>query len=249
MDALTQPGLPSAVKLTTDKNASVIIGAGTPTEWTVSYGGGLRLLGLESGELVGEDPRPIFEASGPAALRAWEDVVEGRRPLVKFRGTYPGADGRETRWDVTLSKNGQPGNWNFVGVIAADDEASATVDLGPDAPWYARLLHPVGAFLNGTPITKLIAYTLCAAFLYGTWAWWRPDGHWKDAMAAGREYLDVRRAEALARIEEARTRAGEPVQINVAPVAAGSTAVERLDVEADNVEVRSSPSQPRPPAP
>ena len=251
MDALTQPGTPSAVRQTANKNGTLIIAAGTPSSWTVSYGGGLGVIGLSEGELVGEDPRPIFEASGPDALRAFEDITEGRRTLVKFRGVYPTPDGSLSAWDCVMSKNGEPGNWNFVATLVPPDERADVVH--PDAKWYERLFRPAARFLSDTSIGKLVTLTLCACLLYGTWAWWNPSGIWRDAFGATKQWFDVRRVEALARIEEARAaQARDGVAITVedgASVTTDEMDAQDVDVEADQVNLRSGPDTPsRPPS-
>ena len=214
MESLTQPGTPSAVKETANKNGTLIIGAGTPDTWTLSYGGGLAAIGLQPGEIVGRAPRAIFEASGAAAIRAFEDITNGRRDLVKFRGTYPTPDGGTSTWDCTMSVNGKPGNWNFVATLVPEGERADVVH--PDAKWYERMFRPAARFLSDTPIQKLVSITLCVCLLYTTWALFNPDGIWRDALGVTKEWLDVRRTEALARIEEARAaQARDAVEIVV----------------------------------
>ncbi|MEM6286625.1 MAG: hypothetical protein AAF845_05670 [Bacteroidota bacterium] len=68
------PGSPSQIEATVNKNPTVIIGAGTPDTWRVHYGGGLALLGIQPGELVGQDPREAFYASGDASREAFVAV-------------------------------------------------------------------------------------------------------------------------------------------------------------------------------
>ena len=244
--SLAQPGQPSAMRQTAAKNENVIFGAGTPDVWTASWGGGLARIGLSEGEVVGAEPRPIFELSGPDALAGFDAVVSGERTVVKYRGTYPGADRQPTTWDCTLSKNGRPGNWNFVAVFVPEPDAPAApaYQASPDDPWYAKLFGPAVSALNHTPIGKIVTLTLCLAFLYGTWAWWRPEGHWKDTVSLTKVWLDTRRVEALARIEEARA-ADDDVRITVqdgGSVSTDQADVDQMTVEADEATVTERPA-------
>lgn len=230
-------------------NRRAIYGAGTPAAWKIQEGGGLQRIGLLPGQLVGQDPREAFRQSGPDAIRAFEDVVERGAHQRRFRGVYPTPEGGDSHWDVVLLANNLPGHWHFYA-LEVDPETDEPIGGDTRAGVVRAVLSGLFGGIDGLREGGLgtWAKTMSLLFMVGFTLFWVFSAVWGQAPETMESFLTgtARIVEAAASVVPDQLTTIEEQTIE-AP--AGSTAVERLDVEADNVEVRSSTAQPPPPQP
>ena len=215
--------------------------------YTLSRGGLLSKLGLSNDDVVG---RPVLPDVPEEHRLLFEQVATGEviRP-VAFESNYPAVDGSTFPCRTVLRRNAVSGvvygeSYDLSGSPTDAHVPGGDTKAGMVREVFRGLFGGIDGLRNGGAATWV--KTMGLLFMSGFTVFWVFAAAWGQSAETMSAFLDgtAKVVEAAASVVPDQLTTIQEQTVQLPP-----DDVDSMSVDADNVEVRPSPSQPRPPAP